>query len=134
VTDTKLDLDTLTLAKGNHHDRSNGLCAMEAVAWLAGEKHNDQPDCVSPVIGAFVRRWNDDLGDNDRQKLKPILPTLIGTAADLKTESRRAWMVTDWMVRTYMPAWLDLAGLTEQATAVRGLPELRSSQARQRRI
>ena len=39
----------------NHKAREDGMCALEAVAWLAGEPHTDHPKCVSQVIGAFVR-------------------------------------------------------------------------------
>lgn len=63
-----LDLDTLTLAEGSHPDPDAGMCVMEAVAYFAHEPHSDHPACVSPVIGAFLRRWNDDLDDDGRQK------------------------------------------------------------------
>ena len=38
----RLDLDTLVLTSGAHARRAQGLCAMEAVAWLAKEKHSYQ--------------------------------------------------------------------------------------------
>ena len=41
-----------TLAHGAHDSPADGLCAMEAAAWLAGEPHSDHPACVSPVIAA----------------------------------------------------------------------------------
>lgn len=40
------------------------------------------------------------------------------------TATARAWMVTDWMVRVHTPAWLRLAGLEDQATALEVLPAL----------
>ena len=49
------DLDTITLDSGSHDRRTDGVCVMEAVAWWAGEDHSDRPECVSPVIGAFLR-------------------------------------------------------------------------------
>ena len=124
-----LDLETLKLAKGAH-SAPNGTkdgCLLEWASYLAGEPWSDHPECVSPVIAAFGRRWNDDLSDEDRQMLKPYLPKLLNTKGTKEQENKRAWMVTDWMVRTYLPAWLDLAGLTEQATTVRGLPKLTSA-------
>jgi hypothetical protein len=96
---------------------------MELVAYMAGEAHSDHPACVSPVLGAFLRRWNDDLDDACRQRLKPHLPRLIGTAND-GLDERRGWILTDWMVRTHLPAWLDLAGIAAPATALRALPEM----------
>lgn len=34
-------LETLTILKGSHTTREQGLCVMEAVAWFAGEPHSD---------------------------------------------------------------------------------------------
>jgi len=118
-----MNLDHLTLAKGAHTARDQGVCAMEAVAWLAGEPHSDRPACTCPVIGTFVRRWNDDLRDADRNRLLlPLLPSLVGTRGSAELERRRSFRILDWMIRTYTPAWLDLIpSLTEHAAALRGL-------------
>ena len=121
-----LNLDTLHLESGSHATRADGVCALEAVAWLAGEPHSDHPVCVSPVLGAFLRQWNDDLDDAGRQRLKPYLPRVIGTAGNAEADERRAWMATDWLVRVHTPAWMDLAGCAEHATALRALPRLDS--------
>ena len=58
-----------------------GVCLLEAVSYIAGEEFSDHPQCVSPVLGAYGRRLNDWLADEDRQKLKPFIPQMIGTAA-----------------------------------------------------
>jgi hypothetical protein len=114
----------LRLSSGAHEGPRSGACVIEAAAYLAGEPWSDHPACVSPVIAAFLRRWNDDLDDAGRQMLKPYALQVVGTASTQEAEARRAWLVTDWMVREYTPAWLDLAGCVEQATALRGLPEI----------
>jgi len=117
-------LDSITLQRGAHD--SNGdkqFCAMEAAAWIAGEPHSDHPQCVSPVLGAFVRALNDALDDEQRQALKPCIPRMIGTAGDGHDEER-AWMAVDWLVRVCTPAWLDLAGLKDSAEALRSLPPI----------
>jgi hypothetical protein len=119
------DIAAVTLLKGSHKTRKAGVCAMELVAWMAGEKHSDSPACVSPVLSSFLRRWNDDLDDDGRQRLKPYLPRVIGTAAD-GFDADRGWMLTDWMVRCHLPAWLELSGINEPAAKLRSLPELRS--------
>jgi hypothetical protein len=112
-------LETIVLRKGKHNKRTAAtVCAMEAVAWLAGEPHTDHPECVSPVIGEFVRSWNDAMNDTDRQILKPLLPRLIGTRGSAAQESQRAWMALDWLCRVSVPAWLRLAGLHVEATAI----------------
>ena len=119
-----LDLLTTRLDRGGHKSAQEGMCVMEMASLLAGESWSDRPACVSPVIAAFLRRWNDDLGDEDRQTLRPYARKLIGTNTGPADDSRRAWMLADWMVRTYLPAWLRLARLDEQARAVESLPEL----------
>ena len=53
------ELDKITLDTGGHSDFEAGVCVMEAVAWVAGEPHSDHPQCASPVMTAFLTRWND---------------------------------------------------------------------------
>src|SRR5216683_2245676 len=113
-----IDLDTLTLAHGSHNDRSNGLCLMEAVAWFAGKPHSDKPPCVSSALGAYGRNLNDLLPETPRQQLKQFIPLLPGTAGDGKDETR-GYIALDWLIRTYTPAFLDLAGLSAEAAALR---------------
>jgi hypothetical protein len=123
-----LDLAEIHLLGGAHDANADReWCLLEAAAYMAGEPWSDHPDCVSPVIAAFGRRWNDDLDDEGRQRLVALLPKMIGTRTTEADESIRAWMCTDWMVRSYLPAWLDLAGLTEQASTVRAFPPLTSA-------
>jgi hypothetical protein len=129
MSEATIDIETVKLAKGWHGTPEFGMCVMEMAAYLAKEPHSDRPACVSPVIGAFLRQWNDDLDDETRQKLKPYAAKVLNTKASAEIETRRAWMVTDWMVREHTPAWLDLAGLAEQAAAVRGLPEITKASA-----
>lgn len=120
-----MNLDKITLRRGDHPSREDGVCAMEAVAWLAGEEHTDHPACCSRVIAAFVRAWNDGLPTNaDRDRLlKPLLPLMIGTATGEADDFKRSYMAMDWIVRTYLPAWLDLTKtLTPHAAKLRGLP------------
>ena len=117
-------LDSIDLLKGTHLP-NDGKCALEAVAWLAGEKHTDHPVCVSPVLADFCRSWNDNLDDANRQKLKPYLARLIGTAGDAKADELRAWMAMDWLTRECGPAFMDLTpALTEYAAELRAMPEI----------
>ena len=118
-------LDTITLDVGAHETFERGHCAMEVVAWLAGEPHTDRPACVCPVIGEFVRSWNDGLPDDDRNRLlKPLLPRLAGTAASADVQDRRAFLQVDWAVRVFAPAWLRRAELHDDADSLANLPEL----------
>jgi hypothetical protein len=93
---------------------------MEWVAHLAGEQHSSTPACVSPFLREFAGGLNDALPDEPRQRLRPYLGRMIGTADD-GLDEKRAWMATDWLIRTYTPAWLSLAGLGDHATGLRSL-------------
>jgi hypothetical protein len=117
-------LKRIKLSVGGHESPDKGACVMEVVAYIAGEPWSDKPKCASQVIGAFMRRWNDDLDDAGRQKLKPYVRKLVGTAASLAVEDARAWLACDWIVRVHTAAWLELAGLKDQAMALRELPPI----------
>ena len=108
------------LKKGGHKKLAEGMCVMEAAAWIAREPWSDKTKCVSRVLGAFLRSWNDSLDDATRQKLKPYAARVVGTANDGHDEWR-AWLCVDWLARTQLPVWLDLAELQEHAAAVRAL-------------
>ena len=129
-----IEIDPKRLAKiqslysGSHPKNGNGhveACAMEAVAFIAGEPWSDHPECACPVIGAFMRAWNDGLADDQRTSLiLPLIPRLVGTRSTKKIEQRRATMAADWLIRVHTPAWLRLAKLTEQADLLASLPEI----------
>lgn len=127
----EIDTDRLkaitALGEGAHEEGSGTMCVMEAVAWVAREPWSDQPQCACPVIGAFMRAWNDSLPDTERNELLlPLIPRLVGTRGSKALEERRSLMAADWLVRTHTPAWLRLAGLTTQAEALSSLPEITS--------
>lgn len=87
-------LENITLLAGNHASPEDGLCAMEAVAWLAGEVHSDAPECTCPVLAAYVRKLNDIMPEEKRQELKVFLLKLIGTkkpALEQKRAEVLAW-------------------------------------------
>ena len=98
--------DQYQLAVGPHRRPGGARCAMEWVAHLAGEAHSDTPATVSPVLAAFARSRNDALDDSRRQRLRPYLARMIGTADD-GLDERRAWLCVDWLVRTCVPALLE---------------------------
>ena len=118
-------LKTITLAHGSHSDPESGMCAMEAVAFVTGAPHSDHPECASPAIAAFLRSWNDSLGDDDRNRIiKPLLKHVIGTKSTKEIEVQRSYMSVDWFIREYTPAWLELAGIDGTAKELRALPEI----------
>ena len=124
------DLDSIHLAFGSHKTREEGMCLLEAVAYIAGEPHTDRPKCVCPVLAAFGRAWNDALDDEDRNRLlRPFIPRLVGTRSTVEVEQRRAFMAADWAVRVATPVWLRAAGLVDEAGALEALAPLTSAEA-----
>ena len=118
----------ISTLKSGGHSEGEAMCAMEAVAYIAGEPWSDHPQCASPVIAAFMRSWNDSLpSDAERERLLlPLIPKLVGTRGSEALEHRRSLMAADWLVRVHTPAWLRLAGLEDQALSLEGLPEITS--------
>ena len=117
-----IDMDALTLKAGSHGSFDKGACLLEAVSYVAGEPWSDRPSCVSSVLGAFGRAWNDGMrSDEERASLKPYISRLIGTAGDKEADERRAWLATDWLVRVCAPAFLRLAKLDEHADKLASL-------------
>lgn len=119
-------LSRLHLRAGPHLSPEDGMCAMEAAAHVGGEAHSDHPRCVSGIVGAFLRGWNDSLPDADRQTLRPYIPRVLNTAAGADVEATRARLVQDWYIRAFTPAWLELAGLSEHAWTLRRLRRIAS--------
>jgi hypothetical protein len=122
-------LDNLTLLAGSHKSREDGVCAMEAIAWVAGKAHGDHPVCVCPIIGGFLRSWNDAIPDNETRTrlLKPLIPLAIDTVADQETRAKRSFLCMDWIVREFVPVWMEyVESLIPHAATFRLLPEITS--------
>ena len=103
---------SLPIKSGSHappNGEFNG-CVMECVAYVAGEEWSDKPKCVCPVIGAFLRTWNDGLpNDAERTRLlQPLIMKVMDTKATKEVEFARAMLCVDWFIREFAPAWLDL--------------------------
>jgi hypothetical protein len=109
-----LDLDALILTQHPHGRRVDGTSLLEAVAWWAGEPHSDAPACVSPLLATLGRGWAAALDDEPRQRLKPLVPKLAGTAGD-GGDVRRSLELADFLVRACTPAFLRAAGLLLEA-------------------
>ena len=121
-------LATIKVLHSGGHDPDGEHCVMEAVAYVANEPWTDTPDCTCPVIGAFLRVWNDDLPDDQRSELLiPLVPRVIGTRSTPAVETTRSLMAVDWLVRVHTPVWLRLAGLAAHADALESLAEITST-------
>lgn len=109
------------LSQGPHRTAAEGRCAMEWVAYIAGEEHSDSPACVSPVLRHFGMALNDYMSDEWRQKLRPYLARMIGTAGD-GLDQERLYVLADWAVRTIAPIDLEGRGRVGDADRLRALP------------
>jgi hypothetical protein len=113
------------LQRGSHPDRNAGMCAMEMVAWLAGEPHSDEPQCACPVLGAFVRACNDAMSDEARNRwLRPLVPQLVNTRATVACERQRGFVVLDGLVRTLVPKVLRRDRLHAEADLIAGFASI----------
>ena len=91
----------MTLESRARSRRGDGMSAMEAVAWLGGERLSQSPRCVSRVLAGFVESCNDRWPDAERQLLKPYVPLIVGTRSGPAVEHRRAYVLTDRAVRAW---------------------------------
>ena len=118
-------LEQFSLAAGAHTTRDHGMCAMEMVAWLAGEPHSDEPQCACPVLGALVRACNDTMSDAQRNRyLRPLVPRFVGTRASAAVERVRGMLVVDALVRTLLPLRLRRDGRADEARLLAELPPI----------
>ena len=108
--------DELTLGAGDHLDRAEGMCAMEAAAWFAGEEHTDRPDCVDAPIAFLMRRLNDACTDEQRDEIvKPLIPLCLDTDHPDDVLSDKFW----GKVQDHMNL-CDKAGQAESARVLDG--------------
>jgi hypothetical protein len=104
-------------------------CMMEAASWIADDPWSDDPANVSPVIAQFCKALNDTLEDASRQTLVDYLvvaPDGVIDTVDAGLEAKRKYLATNWLIRTYCPAWLDVAGMTDEADILQALPAIAS--------
>jgi hypothetical protein len=73
---------------------------MELASMLAGERFTDRPRSVSPVIGAFLRAYNDRLDDERRQDLYEYAARVVGTSTSRRIERARSERCCEWVAAT----------------------------------
>ena len=116
----QLNAGKIKLHQGGHGTFESGHCAMEVVAYLAGLGHTDAPECSSPVLRRYVIRLNDRWDDEQRQKLAPYLPRLVGTAGDGKDEAREQ-LAMKFLLENQFEKLLRAAGLNAEADQIPAL-------------
>jgi hypothetical protein len=58
---------------------------MEYASVLAGERWSDHPPCTHPLLAQLARLVNDYTGDEARQDLAPMVPSVVGRLGDETT-------------------------------------------------
>lgn len=81
---------TVRLSRGKHANPGEGVCVMELASMLAGEPFTDRPTCVDPIIGGFLRAYNDTVDRERRQDLYAVASHVVGTAAGAEAELARS--------------------------------------------
>jgi hypothetical protein len=64
------------LAAGTHLVPEDGVCLMEYVSVLAGERFTDHPRCTEPTLAFLARLVNDTISDGGRSVLAPLAAEL----------------------------------------------------------
>jgi hypothetical protein len=55
---------------------------MEFASYLAGEPWSDHPSCTNPLLAQLARQVNDTVGDEGRQQLVPLIPSVVGLSGE----------------------------------------------------
>ena len=117
-------MDVQKLDHGSHRSADEGMCLLEACAYISGEPHTDHPRCVDVALAAFGRAVNDSMNDDERVMLLPFVSKLVGTAADHTVSLRRSMLIVDGLVRQILPQIFDDIGLGEHAGKMRALSQI----------
>jgi hypothetical protein len=110
----QVSYQTIKLSRGKHSSPEDGACVMELASMLAGESFSDHPASVCPVIGSFLRAYNDALDDRRRQDLYAYAAKVVGSSgspalARARTEHLAAWGAE--MLRRRLTRFLRPAGV-----------------------
>jgi hypothetical protein len=87
----------IRLAPGNHSSPREGVCVVELASVFAEEEFGDRPRCVCPVIGAFLRGWNDRAAHAERQRLGPYAARIVGSRGTPEVTRERRDICFQWV-------------------------------------
>lgn len=93
---SKVTHQTVRLSKGKHESPEAGACVMELASMLAGEPFSDHPASVCPVIGSFLRSYNDAIGDERRQDLYAYAAKVVGSRGSEELQDARRERLSAW--------------------------------------
>src|SRR5262249_24071144 len=113
---------SIKLSRGKHQSPGQGACVMELASMLAGEPFSDQPASVCPVIGSFVRAYNDSIDDERRQDLYQYAAKVVGSRAGEEVQRARVQRLTAWGLALQQRRWTRL--LPRRLRSLAWMPEL----------
>ncbi|MDO8212819.1 hypothetical protein [Conexibacter sp. CPCC 206217] len=87
---------TIRLSKGKHAAPTEGACVMELASMLAGEPFSDRPASACPVLGGFLRAYNDRIDDRRRQDLYRYASEVVETRGSAEVERARERRCLEW--------------------------------------
>lgn len=96
---------TIKLSKGKHASPEDGACVMELASMLGGEPFSDHPASACPVIGSFLRAYNDSVDDSRRQDLYAFAARIVGSRASISIQRARAGRLADWALDVQRRQW-----------------------------
>jgi hypothetical protein len=96
---------TIKLSKGKHTSPEDGACVMELASMLAGEQFSDHPASVCPVIGSFLRAYNDSVDDGRRRDLYAYASKVVGTRTSAVGQRARAERLLEWASELRQRRW-----------------------------
>ena len=102
---SSVSYQTIKLSKGKHTSAQDGACVMELASMLGGERFSDHPESVSPVIGAFLRAYNDWIDDRRRQDLYGYASKVVGSRSRDDVEQARADRLAAWAMQMRRRTW-----------------------------
>jgi hypothetical protein len=90
------DVTPVRLTAGGHSSPREGVCVVELASLIAQEEFSDRPQCVCPVIAAFLRGWNDRAPYAERQRLSPYAARIVGSRAGSGVTRERRDICLRW--------------------------------------
>ena len=108
------------LRKGNTDHPAHGACLFDAGMWLVYGKIGDNPPCSCPIIRCYAIGLNDQMPDDQRQRLKPFILRVVGNR-DPEAEPARLHKIVLETARRIVP--LVLARWPEHQALLRALAD-----------
>lgn len=96
---------TIKLSRGKHDSPRAGACVLELASMLASEPFSDHPASVCPVIGAFLRAYNDTVDNARRQDLYAYAAKIVGSRGPADVQCARARRLAAWALQNRQHRW-----------------------------